>query len=73
FVTIEDMEGWGYYSNNDTLGKMYLVHVSSVFMAAWKLVYSFLDSNTKKKIVFVENKKLKSTPLEDMDEIQLPS
>ncbi|KAI3931660.1 hypothetical protein MKW92_015653 [Papaver armeniacum] len=89
FVAIQDMEGWGYYSNSDTrgclaalsilqdnyperLGKMYLVHVSSVFMAAWKLVYPFIDSNTKKKIVFVENKKLKSTLLEDIDESQLP-
>ncbi|RZC59591.1 hypothetical protein C5167_006893 [Papaver somniferum] len=89
FVAIQDMEGWGYYSNSDTrgclaalsilqdnyperLGKMYLVHVSSVFMAAWKLVYPFIDSRTKKKIVFVENKKLKSTLLEDIDESQLP-
>ncbi|RZC60367.1 hypothetical protein C5167_022137 [Papaver somniferum] len=56
----------------ERLGKMYLVHVSSVFMAAWKLVYPFIDSSTKKKIVFVENKKLKSTLLEHIDESQLP-
>ncbi|KAI3882196.1 hypothetical protein MKX03_027006 [Papaver bracteatum] len=56
----------------ERLGKMYLVHVSSIFMAAWKLVYPFIDSNTKKKIVFVENKKLESTLLEDIDESQLP-
>ncbi|KAI3931659.1 hypothetical protein MKW92_015652 [Papaver armeniacum] len=56
----------------ERLAKMYLVHVPSVFMAAWKLIYPFIDSNTKKKIVFVENKNLKSTLLEDIDESQLP-
>ncbi|MCL7029656.1 hypothetical protein MKW94_006622 [Papaver nudicaule] len=56
----------------ERLGKLYLVHVPSVFMAAWKLIFPFIDANTKKKIVFVENKNLKSTLLEDIDESQLP-
>ncbi|KAF8390739.1 hypothetical protein HHK36_025266 [Tetracentron sinense] len=88
FVTIVDLEGWG-YSNLDIrayvgalsmlqdyyperLGKLFIVHVPFIFMTAWKIVYPFIDNNTKKKIVFVENNKLKSTLLEDIDESQIP-
>ncbi|KAI3966055.1 hypothetical protein MKW92_019831 [Papaver armeniacum] len=56
----------------ERLQKVYLVHVPSVFMAGWKLIYPFIDSNTRKKIVFVETKNLRSTLLEDIDESQLP-
>lgn len=88
FVSIADLEGWGYANTDirgylgalsilqdcypERLGKLYLVHVPSVFMTAWKVVYPFIDSKTKKKIIFVENKKLKSTLLADIDESQLP-
>ncbi|OVA09691.1 CRAL-TRIO domain [Macleaya cordata] len=88
FIAIGDLEGWGYSNSDirgylgslsilqdcypERLGKLYLVHVPYLFMTAWKLIYPFIDSNTKKKIVFVENKKLKSTLLQDIDESQLP-
>ncbi|KAL8158961.1 hypothetical protein V2J09_000498 [Rumex salicifolius] len=41
-------------------------------MTVWKIVYPFIDSNTRSKIAFVENKSLKSTLLHDIDEEQLP-
>ncbi|KAJ6943946.1 hypothetical protein NC652_009397 [Populus alba x Populus x berolinensis] len=88
FVSIADLEGWG-YSNSDIrgylaalsilqdcyperLGKLFIVHVPYIFMTAWKVVSPFIDRKTKSKIIFVENKKLKSTLLEDIDESQLP-
>ncbi|XP_009359870.1 sec14 cytosolic factor [Pyrus x bretschneideri] len=88
FVSIADIEGWGYTNSDvrgylaaltilqdcypERLGKLFLVHVPYVFMTAWKMVYPFIDSKTKKKIIFVENKKLNSTLLKDIDESQLP-
>ncbi|KAH7866664.1 hypothetical protein Vadar_023380 [Vaccinium darrowii] len=88
FSVIGDLEGWGYTNSDirgylgaltilqdyhpERLGKLFIVHVPYIFMAVWKVVYPFIDDNTKKKIVFVENKKLKSTLLEDIDESQLP-
>ncbi|KAK1588176.1 hypothetical protein Q3G72_020487 [Acer saccharum] len=56
----------------ERLGKLSIVHSPYIFMTAWKFIYPFIDSITKKKIVFVEKKKLKSTLLEDIDESQLP-
>ncbi|KAE8703065.1 Sec14p-like phosphatidylinositol transfer family protein isoform 2 [Hibiscus syriacus] len=88
FVAIGDLEGWGFSNSDiraylaslsilqdcypERLGKLIIVHVPYIFMTAWKVVYPFIDSRTKKKIVFVENKKLKSALLEDIDESQLP-
>ncbi|KAG5537315.1 hypothetical protein RHGRI_024684 [Rhododendron griersonianum] len=88
FAVICDMEGWGYANSDvraylgaltilqdyypERLGKFFFLHVPYIFMAVWKVVYPFIDDNTKKKIVFVENKKMKSTLLEDIDESQLP-
>ncbi|KAF8378066.1 hypothetical protein HHK36_029400 [Tetracentron sinense] len=88
FVSIADLKGWGYSNCDvrgylgalsilqdyypERLGKLYIVHVPYIFMTAWKIVYPFIDSNTKKKIIFVENKKLRSTLLEDIDESQIP-
>ncbi|ESQ36793.1 hypothetical protein EUTSA_v10008535mg [Eutrema salsugineum] len=88
FITIGDLQGWGYSNCDirgylaalstlqdcypERLGKLYLVHAPYIFMTAWKMIYPFIDSNTKKKIVFVENKKLTSILLEDIDETQLP-
>ncbi|KAL7161958.1 hypothetical protein ACSBR2_042438 [Camellia fascicularis] len=88
FVVIGDLEGWGYANSDiraylgalsilqdyypERLGKLFIIHVPYIFMAVWKVVYPFIDDNTKKKIVFVENKKLKSTLLQDIDESQIP-
>ncbi|KAL9993783.1 putative CRAL-TRIO lipid binding domain-containing protein [Helianthus debilis subsp. tardiflorus] len=69
FVSIADIQGWG-YTNSDVRGylaalsilqdyyperlaKMFVVHVPYVFMAAWKMVYPFIDEKTKKKVSFV--------------------
>ncbi|XWS68731.1 hypothetical protein CRYUN_Cryun04dG0116800 [Craigia yunnanensis] len=88
FVAIGDLDGWGYSNSDirayvaslsilqdcypERLAKLFIVHVPYIFMTAWKVVYPFIDSRTKKKIVFVENKKLKSTLLRDIDDSQLP-
>ncbi|KAL3609576.1 hypothetical protein D5086_000596 [Populus alba] len=88
FVSIADLEGWGYTNSDirgylaalsilqdcfpERLGKLFIVHVPYIFMTAWKVVCPFIDSKTKKKIIFVENKKLRSTLLGDIDESQLP-
>lgn len=88
FVVIADLGGWGYSNSDvrgylaalsilqdyypERLGKLFMVHVPYIFMTAYKLVYPFIDNNTKKKIVFVENKRLRSTLLDEIDENQLP-
>ncbi|XP_057995674.1 uncharacterized protein LOC110637674 isoform X2 [Hevea brasiliensis] len=88
FVVIGDLQGWGYANSDirgylaslsilqdyypERLGKMFIVHAPYIFMAVWKIIYPFIDNNTRKKIAFVENKKLKSTLLEDIDENQIP-
>ncbi|XWS54101.1 hypothetical protein CRYUN_Cryun10bG0059500 [Craigia yunnanensis] len=88
FVAIGDLEGWGYSNSDirayvaslsilqdcypERLAKLFIVHVPYIFMTAWKVVYPFIDSRTKKKIVFVENKRLTSTLLGDIDDNQLP-
>lgn len=45
FLSLQD-----YYP--ERLGKMFMVHVPFVFMAIWKIVCPFIDSNTKKKVNF---------------------
>ncbi|KAK7358719.1 hypothetical protein VNO77_00657 [Canavalia gladiata] len=88
FVGIGDLKGWGYANSDvrgyinalsilqdyypERLGKLFIINAPYIFMTMWKMVYPFIDNKTKKKIVFVENKKLKSTLLEDIDESQLP-
>jgi hypothetical protein len=48
-----------------------LIHVPYMFMAAWKMVYPFIDERTRKKFVFVADKDLHSTLLDAIDESQL--
>ncbi|CAI9775251.1 unnamed protein product [Fraxinus pennsylvanica] len=88
FTAIADLEGWGYSNSDirgyvaalsilqdcypERLGKLFIIHVPYIFMTAWKAFYPFIDKNTKKKITFVENKKLELTLLQHIDESQLP-
>ncbi|XP_051122263.1 uncharacterized protein LOC127245432 [Andrographis paniculata] len=88
FTAIADLEGWGYANSDirgylasltilqdyypERLGKFFIIHVPYIFMTAWKMIYPFIDKNTKKKIIFVEDKKLQLTLLQDIDESQLP-
>ncbi|KAL8467874.1 hypothetical protein ACS0TY_031208 [Phlomoides rotata] len=89
FTSIADVEGWGYTNSDirgylaalsilqdcypERLGKLFMVNVPYVFMTAWKMVYPFIDKNTKKKIVFVEKSKVEATLLQDIDQSQLPT
>ncbi|XP_022738080.1 random slug protein 5-like [Durio zibethinus] len=88
FIIIGDLEGWGYANSDiraylgalslvqdyypERLEKLFVVHAPYIFMTAWKIVYPLIDHKTRKKIVFVENKRLKTTLLEEIDESQLP-
>ncbi|KAI3456346.1 hypothetical protein Pfo_013009 [Paulownia fortunei] len=89
FTAIADLEGWGYANSDirgylaalsilqdcypERLGKLFIINVPYVFMTAWKMVNPFIDKNTKKKIIFVENNKMQSTLLQDIDESQVPN
>ncbi|RWW75938.1 hypothetical protein BHE74_00015991, partial [Ensete ventricosum] len=89
--TLSIMTLQNYYP--ERLGRVFLVHVPYLFMKAWKIIYPFMDKNTRKKViapqipcpfslhfymgkvimfVFVEDKNLRATLLEDIDEKQLP-
>ncbi|GAA0173256.1 hypothetical protein LIER_26911 [Lithospermum erythrorhizon] len=88
FMAIIDLGGWGYSNSDvrgylaalsilqdyypERLGKVFMVHVPYIFMTVWKVIYPFIDNNTKKKIVFVDDKRLRSTLIEAIDESQLP-
>lgn len=88
FVVIVDLQGWGYSNSDlrayigalsilqdyypERLGRLFIVHAPYIFMTIWKIVYPFIDNNTKKKIAFVEDQKLKSTLMEEIDESQIP-
>ncbi|XP_057517272.1 CRAL-TRIO domain-containing protein YKL091C-like [Amaranthus tricolor] len=88
YLGIADLSGWGYSNSDirayvgvlailqdcypERLGKLLIVHAPRLFMTVWKIVYPFIDEKTKTKIVFVEDRNLKSTLLEDIDESQLP-
>uniref|UniRef100_A0A6N2NLP6 CRAL-TRIO domain-containing protein n=1 Tax=Salix viminalis TaxID=40686 RepID=A0A6N2NLP6_SALVM len=86
--TLSTLEGWGYVNSDmhgylgglsilqeyypERHAKVFLVHAPYIFMAVWEIVYPFIDKNTRKKIVFVDNSKLKSTLLEEIDRSQIP-
>ncbi|KAL6638676.1 hypothetical protein ACP70R_023787 [Stipagrostis hirtigluma subsp. patula] len=88
FVAVVDLKGWGYSNCDiraylaaleimqnyypERLARVLLIHVPYVFMAAWKIIYPFIDDNTKKKFVFVSDKELDKTLREAIDETQLP-
>lgn len=36
----------------ERLGKLLLLHVPYIFMSVWKVIYPFIDNNTKKKVRF---------------------
>ncbi|KAL2342829.1 hypothetical protein Fmac_004114 [Flemingia macrophylla] len=88
FVCIAELKGWGYSNSDvrgyisaltilqdyypERLGKLLILNAPYIFMKVWQIVYPFIDNKTKKKIVFVEKNKVKSTLLEDIDQSQLP-
>ncbi|KAI4986691.1 hypothetical protein ZWY2020_019321 [Hordeum vulgare] len=88
FATVIDMRGWGYANCDirgyvaaldimqsyypERLGRVFLIHVPYMFMAAWKMVYPFIDDRTRKKFVFVADKDLDSTLRGAIKESQLP-
>ncbi|KAI3463523.1 hypothetical protein Pfo_020186 [Paulownia fortunei] len=88
FTIIADLQGYGYSNSDirgltaglsilqdyypERLGKLFIIHVPYIFMTVWKIIYPFIDKNTKKKIVFVENKRLQATLREEIDESQVP-
>ncbi|CAM0875932.1 unnamed protein product [Alopecurus aequalis] len=56
----------------ERLGRVFLIHVPYVFMALWKMVYPFIDENTKKKFVFVADRDLDTMLRDAIDVSQLP-
>ncbi|KAL3512062.1 hypothetical protein ACH5RR_024779 [Cinchona calisaya] len=70
FKKEKDLSFHDYYP--ERLGKLLIIHAPYIFMTAWKIFYPFIDTTTKKKIKFVEDKRLKATLLEDIDDSQLP-
>ncbi|CAD6228377.1 unnamed protein product [Miscanthus lutarioriparius] len=88
FLCIVDLKGWGYSNWDirayiaaieimqnyypERLGKALMIHVPYIFMKAWKMIYPFIDTNTRDKFVFVEDKSLQETLRREIDEGQLP-
>ncbi|KAJ3669418.1 hypothetical protein LUZ60_011368 [Juncus effusus] len=56
----------------ERLGKALLIHVPHIFMKIWKLISPFIDNKTKQKFVFVDDKDLEKTLLNEIEESQLP-
>ncbi|XP_044949886.1 phosphatidylinositol transfer protein PDR16-like [Hordeum vulgare subsp. vulgare] len=87
FAAVIDLRGWGYANCDirgyvaaldimqsyypERLGRVFLIHVPYMFMAAWKVVYPFIDDKTKKKFVFVAYRDLDATLRDAIDEYQL--
>ncbi|XP_073146665.1 uncharacterized protein [Henckelia pumila] len=88
FTIIGDLKGYGYRNSDvrgylaalsilqdyypERLGKVFVINAPYIFMTLWKIIYQFIDKNTRNKIVFVDNKRMKATLLEEIDECQLP-
>ncbi|XP_073040028.1 uncharacterized protein [Primulina eburnea] len=88
FIIIGDLKGYGYRNSDvrgylaaisilqdcypERLGKVLVINAPYIFMTLWKIIYPFIDTNTRNKIVFVDNKSMKATLLEDIDECQIP-
>ncbi|KAH7296020.1 hypothetical protein KP509_26G004400 [Ceratopteris richardii] len=88
FVLIADLEGCGckhidlvgylealkilqdHYP--ERLGKLFMLNVPLAFQSAWQIVSKFMDPNVRKKIVFVNKKKVLETLTNDIDISQLP-
>ncbi|KAM0928596.1 hypothetical protein ACQ4PT_002577 [Festuca glaucescens] len=87
FAAVIDLGGWGYSNCDirgylmgldimqsyypERLGQVFLIHVPYMFMAAWKVVYPFIDEKTRKKFVFVADRDLDATLKDAIDESQL--
>ncbi|XP_040246973.1 phosphatidylinositol transfer protein PDR17 isoform X2 [Aegilops tauschii subsp. strangulata] len=89
FAVVGDLRGWGYANCDirayvaaldimqscypERLGRVLLIHVPYVIMAAWKMLYPFIDDKTKEKFVFVAGSwDLDATLRDSIDESQLP-
>ncbi|PAN26725.1 hypothetical protein PAHAL_5G033700 [Panicum hallii] len=88
FLCVVDLKGWGYSNCDirayiaaieimqnyypERLGKALMINVPYIFMKAWKMIYPFIDNNTRDKFVFVDNKSLQETLRREIDESQLP-
>lgn len=57
----------------ERIEKLYMVNAPLIFNGLWKVVSSFINGTTRKKIVFVENKKAQETLLSVIDADQLPT
>ncbi|KAM0886501.1 hypothetical protein ACQ4PT_029614 [Festuca glaucescens] len=84
FAAVIYLKGWGYANCDirgyvaaleimqnyypERLGRVLMINVPYMFMAAWKIVYPFIDEKTKKKFVFVANKDLDATLRDAIDE-----
>ncbi|KAH7437470.1 hypothetical protein KP509_05G073700 [Ceratopteris richardii] len=85
---IVDLAGWGYKSVDiqgylalleilqehylKHLGKMILIHAPLVFWAVWKITSPFFNEFTRQKMIFVEDKNIKSVLLSEIDLDQMP-
>ncbi|KAE9604229.1 putative CRAL-TRIO lipid binding domain-containing protein [Lupinus albus] len=66
FLAIADIKGWGYANSDiqgylnaltilqdyhpERLGKLFIVHAPYMFMKVWKVIYPFVDNNTRKNV-----------------------
>ncbi|BBN11156.1 phosphatidylinositol/phosphatidylcholine transfer protein [Marchantia polymorpha subsp. ruderalis] len=88
FTIIVDLQGLGYKNLDprgwtcifdflqghypERIRRIFMIHVPYIFYGAWKLVSPFIDKVTRDKIVFVGDKVLLETLLEEIDVDQLP-